>query len=71
MSVQVNRPHGAESHFVGQVCVVWQQGREKVLGEGVHGNTLPVDDLTKTAERTRCTRERQNNVRFPSFQCQR
>lgn len=58
MSARVNRPHGAESHFVGQVRVVRQQGREKVLGEGVHGDALPVDDLTKTAERTRCTPER-------------
>lgn len=50
-----NWPHGAESHLIRQVCVMWQQGREEVLGEGVHGNTLPVDDLTKTAERTSWT----------------
>ncbi len=31
---------------------MWQQSREEVLGEGVHGNTLPVNDLTETAERT-------------------
>lgn len=67
-----NRPHGTQSHFVGQVCIVRQQGGEKVLGKGVHGNALPVDDLTKTAEWTRCSpRRRQNNVRFPSSQCQR
>lgn len=34
---------------------MWQQGREEVLGKGVHGNTLPVDDLTETTEGTRCT----------------
>lgn len=35
-----------------------QQGGEEVLGEGVHGDALPVDDLAQPAERTRCTRRR-------------
>ncbi len=51
-------PHGAESHLIGQVCVMWQQGREEVLGEGVHGNALPVDDLTQAAERTSWTKRK-------------
>lgn len=49
-----HRPHGAQGHPVGQVSVVRQQGGEEVLGEGVHGDALPVDDLAHAAERTRC-----------------
>lgn len=52
LSTWKNWPHGAQSHLIRQVCVMRQQGREEVLGEGVHGDTLPVDDLTQTAERT-------------------
>lgn len=51
-----NWPHGTESHLVCQVCVMWQESREEVLGKSVHGNTLPVDNLTKAAERTSWTR---------------
>lgn len=29
---------------------MWQQGREEVLCERVHGDALPVDDLPQTAE---------------------
>lgn len=57
-TVHRNRPHGTESHLIGQVGVMREQGREEVLGEGVHGNTLPVDDLAKTAERTGWTQKK-------------
>lgn len=48
---------------------MWEEGREEVLGEGVHGNTLPVDDLAKTAERTGWTQKKRkrdyNSFFFP------
>lgn len=40
-----------------------QQGREQVLGEGVHWNTFPVDDLTQTAEWASWSKEK-NKIFF-------
>lgn len=42
---------------------MWQQGREQVLGEGVHWNTFPVDDLTQTAEWASWSKEK-NKIFF-------
>lgn len=48
-------PHRTKAKFVRQVCVMWQQCCEQVLGKCVHGNAFPVNDLTQTAEGTTCT----------------
>lgn len=34
-----------------------QQSWEQVLGKGVHGNTLSVDDFSKAAEGASCRKE--------------
>lgn len=46
---------------------MWQESREEVLGKSVHGNTLPVDNLTKAAEWTSWTRREDKKKIYAYF----